>query len=384
MRTTRTRHVFFVGIDVDSLGGSQRVIHTLAQGLGGRGHRVEVVGIRTAPEPFRYHDEPTYEHTTLYPDTPAAAWHAKSLTERLSPTRNLSARRNKAARTEARAKLQARFDAVPEGFVVFGSPWAADWVLPLHWPQLKGIGQYHESFLQARTSENKDLILRHYPLMSKALFLSQGDADEFTRLRLPNAGVMPNPLSFYPDAVAPAGTRRVAAVGRLEGIKRLERLLWAFAEATRDAHQDWELHLMGDGPQEDYLRETAVELGIADRVIFRGRVSDMSRALREVDIVALSSEKEGRPMALAEAAACGVPVVSFDLSAGVRELVDDGVTGVLVPSGDMPALARALERLIADPELRCTYGKAAREHVRPYALEAVLDRWEDLFDEIDR
>ncbi|MET7299761.1 glycosyltransferase [Embleya sp. NPDC005575] len=384
MRTTRERHIFFVGIDVDSLGGSQRVIHTLAHGLGERGHHVRVVGIRTAPEPFTYHETPAYEHTTLYPNQPAAAWHAKSLGERLSPGRNLAARRNKAVREQARAKLQALFDGAPEGFVVFGSPWASDWVLPMHWPQLKGIGQYHESFLQAQTSENQGLILQNYPRLSKALFLSQGDADEFTRLRLPNAGVMPNPLSFFPDAVAPAGTRRVAAVGRLEGIKRLERLVWAFAKATKDAHQDWELHLMGDGPQEDFLRETAVESGIADRVIFRGRITDMSRALQEVDIVALTSEKEGRPMALAEAAACGVPVVSFDLSAGVRELVNDGVTGVLVPRGDMPALAGALERLIADPELRCTYGKAAREHVRPYALDAVLDRWEDLFDEIDR
>ncbi|MYW01603.1 glycosyltransferase [Streptomyces sp. SID3343] len=376
--------MFFVGIDVDSLGGSQRVIHTLAQGLGLRGHRVDVVGIRTSADPFPYNPDRAYTHTNLYPDQSAPAWHAKSIGERLSPARNLEARRSKAARSEARARLSERFAAVPDGFVIFGSPWAADWTLSLSWPHLKSIGQYHESFLQAKTSENKGLIQRHYPKLDKAVFLSQGDADEFVRLRLPNAGVMPNPLSFFPDTVADAGRRRVAAVGRLEAIKRTERLITAFATATRDGHQDWELHLVGDGPEEEFLRNKAAELGLGDRVVFRGRITDMPSLYEEIDILGLSSEKEGRPMALAEAAAFGVPAVSFDLSAGVRDLVVDGETGFLAPPGDVPGLARGLRTLMDDEQLRRSFGKAAREHVRPYALPSVLDRWEALFEEIDR
>jgi glycosyltransferase involved in cell wall biosynthesis len=101
-------------------------------------------------------------------------------------------------------------------------------------------------------------------------------------------------------------------------------------------------------------------------------------------VLALTSEREGRPMALAEAAGCGVPCVSFDLSAGVRELVDDGRTGTLVRPGDVAALAGALRQLADDAELRRRYGLAARAHVAPLELPVVLDRWERLFDEIDR
>lgn len=382
--STQPRNVFFVGIDVDSLGGSQRVLHTLAQGLGGRGHRVHVIGIRTAPEPFQYNAVPTYRHTTLYQKTPPPAWRASSLGERLNPARNIAARRNRAEREAARTKLTRLFSEVEDGFVVFGSPWAADWALSLEWKHLEGIGQYHESFLQAGTSENKALILRHYPQLAKALFLSAGDAEGFEQLRLPNAGVMPNPIGFFPDTVAETVGHRVGAVGRLEAIKRLDRLISAFAMATAEQHTDWELHLIGDGPEEELLRNHAADLGVADRVVFRGRVEDMPSIYREMSIIALSSEKEGRPMALAEAGACGVPSIAFDLSAGVRDLVRDGETGLLVRAGDVDALSGALAQLMADPELRSGYGKAARELVRPFSMDNVLDRWEALFEEIDR
>ncbi|MGA4540822.1 glycosyltransferase [Uniformispora flossi] len=370
-----------MGIDVDSLGGSQRVIHTLAQGLGGRGHRVEVIGIRTSPEPFPYNAAPAYAHTTLYPHQSTPAWKPGSLVERLNPKKNLQAHRARSEREAAQRLLTERFRSVPSGYVVFGSPWAADWALSLEWPHLQGIGQYHESFLQAQTSANRDLILRHYPHLEKALFLSAGDAAEFERLRLPNVGVMPNPLSFFPEAPAHRENHRIAAVGRLDPVKRLDRLIDAFASVAEDP---WELHLIGDGPEDGNLRKHAAERGVADRVVFRGRVDDMVREFEDVSILALSSDKEGRPMAIAEAAACGVTCVAFDLSAGVRELVDDGTTGILVPPGDVGGMAEGLRRLMADADLRRTQGAAAREHVRAYRLDAVLDRWEQLLDEIDR
>lgn len=377
------RNVFLVGIDVDSLGGSQRVLHTLAHGFAGRGHRVDLIGIRPSPEPHRYHDAPAYRHTTLYRTPSAPAWHARSLGERLNPVRLRRARAERDERLRARARLARRFDAVDDGYVIIGSPWAADWLTALNWPHLKGIGQYHESYLQARGSANLRLILRHYPRLEKAVFLSEGDAAAFRRHRLPNADVMPNPLPFHPGRPAPLDTRRIGAVGRLTAVKRLDRLLDAFAQGCARL-PDWELHLFGEGPLEQDLREQAARLGIGDRVRFRGTVTDMAAAYQELSVVALTSEREGRPMALAEASACGVPSVSFDLSAGVRELVEDGRTGTLVTPGDTAAFAAALRQLAEDAGLRERYGSAARDHVSALQLPAVLDRWEALFDEVDR
>ncbi|MEU5430355.1 glycosyltransferase [Streptomyces olivoreticuli] len=378
-----SRNLFLVGIDVDSMGGSQRVLHTLAQGFAERGHRVELIGIRPSPEPHVYTADPAYAHTVLHRSPAALPRPATSFAERLSPARTRAARAGRRERDLARGRLAARFAQVPDGLVIIGSPWAADWLDAVEWPHLKGIGQYHESFLQACASENLQLILRHYPALEKSVFLSEPDAAEFRRRRLPNATVLPNPLPFDPGPPAPLDTRRIGAVGRLEEVKRLDRLLDAFA-AAGTAEPGWELHCFGDGPLEPELRARAGRLGIGDRVRFRGSVRDMAAAYRELSVLALTSEREGRPMALAEASAVGVPCVSFDLSGGVRELIAHGRTGTLVPPGDTTAFAEALRQLMADAPLRSRYGRAARSHVAPLRLGEVLERWEELFAEIDR
>lgn len=381
--TGTPRNIFFVGIDVDSMGGSQRVLHTLAQGMGEQGHQVQLIGIRPAAEPFPYNRQPAYAHATLYPNPPAPAWRPRTLGERLSPSHRIDARRSKSDQVQAKELLAQKLGAVKDGYIVFGSPWAADWVMSLNWKHLKGIGQYHESFLQARTSANLGLIKRHYSLLDKTLVLSDGDATEFRSQRVPNVSVMPNPLPFYPDTAAPLDTRRIGAVGRLEAIKRVDRLIEAFAAAL-PGNPGWELHLFGDGPLEAELRAKAAALGVAEQVVFRGAAKDMQAAYRELSIVVISSEREGRPMALAEASASGVPCVSFDLSGGVRELVAHGVTGTLVTPGDTPALGTAMGELMGDGELRARYGAAAREHVAGLALPNVLGRWDSLFAEIER
>lgn len=383
-RTTgHSRNLFLVGIDVDSMGGSQRVLHTLAQGFAQRGHHVDLIGIRPSAEPYEYFREPAYRHTTLYSSPSAPPWQAQRLSERLSPARMRTARAARAEREEAKRKLTQQLASVDDGYVIIGSPWAVDWLASVEWSHLKGVGQYHESFVQAQGSAHLRLIRRHYPRLEKSVFLSEEDAAAFQRDRLPNATVMPNPLPFPSTAPAPLDTRRIGAVGRLEAVKRLDRLVDAFALACADL-PDWELHLFGDGSQEPALCEQAAQLGIGDRVRFRGSVSDMAAAYQELAVLALTSEREGRPMALAEAAGCGVPCVSFDLSAGVRELIDDGRTGTLVRPGDTAALADALRQLANDDELRRRYGLAAQSHVASLELPVVLNRWERLFDEIDR
>ncbi|MCC3772976.1 glycosyltransferase family 4 protein, partial [Streptomyces sp. UNOC14_S4] len=188
------RDLFLVGIDVDSMGGSQRVLHTLAQGFAERGHRVELVGIRPSAESHVHTADPAYRHLTLYRSPAAPYPQAVSVAERLSPARLRAARAARRERDKARARLAERFARVRDGFVVIGSPWAAAWLDEVERPHLKAIGQYHESFHQARATENLQLILRHYPALEKSLFLSEPDAAEFRRRRLPNAAVMPNPL----------------------------------------------------------------------------------------------------------------------------------------------------------------------------------------------
>ena len=108
----------------------------------------------------------------------------------------------------------------------------------------------------------------------------------------------------------------------------------------------------------------------------RGDVPDL---LARADVFVLASRSEGAPISILEAMAAGLPVVASDVG-GVGELVVDGATGLLVPAGDPAALAAALERLLADPELRRRLGAAGRERARErFDLRAARDAHVSLY-----
>ena len=161
---------------------------------------------------------------------------------------------------------------------------------------------------------------------------------------------------------------RVVCVGRLRAVKGQSFLLEACRLlAARGVAV--ECHLVGDGPDRTALAARARAAGLDGRVRFHGwRTSaEVATLLQAADVAAVpSAPSEGRlegiPLALMEAMATGVPVVASRL-AGIPELVDDGVTGLLTPPGDPVALAGALERLWRDPAERARLGRAGRRRV---------------------
>jgi glycosyltransferase involved in cell wall biosynthesis len=133
--------------------------------------------------------------------------------------------------------------------------------------------------------------------------------------------------------------------------------LEAFARLGRD---EWQLVFVGDGPMRRGLEARASELGITGRVRFLGTRTDIPQLLAESAIVVRPSLTEGRSLAILEAMATGACVVASDITPN-RELIDDGVTGVLTPVGRPDLLAQALRRLVADESRRSAIGNAARE-----------------------
>jgi glycosyltransferase involved in cell wall biosynthesis len=169
---------------------------------------------------------------------------------------------------------------------------------------------------------------------------------------------------FEPAAALPkAGALRVLCLGRLIERKGQRTLLEAVAELA-DRGVAIDLTVAGDGPSRPQLERLAAGLGIGDRVRFTGVVGqDEALALyRGADAFCLPSLAEGLPVVLAEAMACGLPVVTTRIDA-IPELVADGDNGLLVAPGDPAALADALARLAADPALRERLGAAGRETV---------------------
>lgn len=180
------------------------------------------------------------------------------------------------------------------------------------------------------------------------------------------------------DRAAPEpGPLRVVCTGTLHAVKGQAQLIEA---CRRLAARGVELHcdLIGDGPDRSRLERLVRDAGLGDRVRFRGACTRdaVARVLRAAHVCVVPSvptrdgRREGIPVALMEAAASGVPVVASALS-GIPEAIDDGVEGFLVPPGDPQALADAIGRLAADPDLRCRLGAAARRRMaREFSLEA--------------
>jgi glycosyltransferase involved in cell wall biosynthesis len=169
------------------------------------------------------------------------------------------------------------------------------------------------------------------------------------------------------------------SVGRLEPVKDHALLLRAFAMLPKRAA----LAIAGSGALEGSLRELARDLAIAERVHFVGFQPDVRRWVQAADGVVLTSRWEGLPLNLLEAGACAVPCVATDV-AGVRDVVEDGATGLLAEARSPDAVAAQMRRLMEMPrEERAGMGERARRRVVDrFGLERVLDGWERLYGEL--
>ena len=153
----------------------------------------------------------------------------------------------------------------------------------------------------------------------------------------------------------------LTCVARLIRRKGHLQLLDAFAKVLSDGNNDgnktMELWLVGDGPMADEIRERIHTLGLEDRVWMAGERLDVSSILKESDAFTLASTHEGLGLVLLEAMACRLPVLATE-AGGMPELVQDGITGRLVPVDDPEALAAAVYELASHPERREQWGEA--------------------------
>jgi glycosyltransferase involved in cell wall biosynthesis len=193
---------------------------------------------------------------------------------------------------------------------------------------------------------------------------------------------VPNPLVFkngngHAHPAKPSPQPLILNVGRLVRDKAQDVLLDAFA-LLGDEFKEWRVGIVGDGRHEGALRKQAARLGISDRVDWHGVVGDPYAFYRSATIFALPSRVEGMSNALLEAMSCGLPVIVSDGAPGPLELVEDDVTGLVVPVNDSSALAAALRRLATDEPLRKRLGEAARARVSEYELTHALAAWESV------
>ncbi|MFW6202292.1 MAG: glycosyltransferase family 4 protein, partial [Gemmatimonadota bacterium] len=198
--------------------------------------------------------------------------------------------------------------------------------------------------------------------------------------------VIPNGVDtsrYSPDStVARFDEPTLLYLGRLKRYKRVDLILRAVAR-LRDRGCGVRLVVAGQGDRADALRRLRSELGLDGRVEMPGFVDDAEklRLYRRAWVHVLTSPKEGWGITNLEAAACGTPTVASD-SPGLRESVVHGETGLLVPHGDVDALADALERLIVDAAFRARLGTGARAFAERFSWERAIDDTERHLTEV--
>lgn len=357
-------------IDALATGGAQRVITHLAEGLARRGHSVTLTTLNPSIPDF-YAIPPGVERASV----PLAGGPHRWFNLRLQLRRFTALR--KCLRAQAPDIIISFIDTtniLSLAMFPCGKPpvIACERINP----DYNGIGPHWR-------------LLRRllYPRAAKVVMLTE-DALVWAQARLPrwNATAIPNPV--LPPVFSERTQRpeffskpfNLVALGRLNRQKGFDLLIRAFAGLAA-RHPQWQLTIIGEGPERAALENMVRGSGLEGRVILPGASENPADILRYSDMFVLPSRYEGFPNALTEAMACGLPAVSFDCPSGPAAIVRSGIDGLLVPAEDVGALETALEALMSDENRRKGMALKAAEVIHRFDLRDYLDTWEALLGE---
>lgn len=374
---------------LDLAGGVERFVCTLANHLASQGFATALGSVDTL------------RGAVAYPLDPAV----RLLTGRSASSRRVPSvhRRAGAIRAWALLRDQWRIGRALAGLiraerpdvVVLNGLTTACSVLLLHPGCARRTICCDHNHFGARSRPWRWLRRRLYPRVAALVSLTEADAPRFRALN-PRTEVIANASSLGLQAApgevqsfqAPPGEAPsqglpplVLAIGRCVEQKGLDLLLQAWQQLRqRPSPPPCRLRIVGDGPLREALMAEGRRLGIEGSVEWSPPTRDIERHYREAAVFVLPSRYEGLPLALLEAQAMGLPAVAFDCPTGPAEVIDSGTgssgTGLVVPAGDVAALAEALAVLLAQPALRERMGRAARQRSREhFGLARHLDRW---------
>ena len=206
----------------------------------------------------------------------------------------------------------------------------------------------------------------------------------FSKHILEKSRIIPNPLSkeyMDMDDVPVDRKKTIVNVGKLDAQKNQRLLISAFEKIATD-YPDWTLHIYGEGELRKELTQLIDESGLSGRVVLEGNQADLKDKIKDAGIFVLSSDYEGMPNALIEAMALGIPSISTDCPCGgPRFLIEDGVSGRLVPVNNEKALSVAMTEYISDRAKAETAGEDAKKIKKLLDPDLINGRWVDYIEE---
>lgn len=225
-------------------------------------------------------------------------------------------------------------------------------------------------------------LLENTDALDTVVALTHAQSDDIARrYGVKNLTVINHPTPPLPDVTVEREPGLLVAVTRLDQQKRLDHAIRAFGIAAKKV-PDARFDIYGKGAEASMLKSLVRELGLSDRVKFRGFTSRPLEKFAGATATVLSSWFEGMPLVLNEAMGVGTPFVSYDLNYGPSEVIRHEVDGLLVPVRDIEALAEAMVRVLGDPEFAASLGKQARAVTERFSAERWTKEWIQLFEQL--
>ncbi len=339
-------------------GGAERVVSTLANSLSDMGYHVSIVMVANRNLKYELADS----IQLLYLDC------VKDLSKNVLVRWPLRLKKIRAAIRELKPDVVISFMAETNIDVCLAS-------MGLKVPVI--VSERNDPAIDP-ASRAKQLLRRFAYLRAQGFVFQTPDARDYFSPRIREAGtIILNPLTArIPAAFDGPRDRRIAAVGRLNKQKNYPLLLQAFSDFSRE-YPGFTLEIYGQGNLEAQIAAEISRLGLEGSVILKGFCANVHEAIASAAFYVMSSDFEGMPNALIEAMALGLPSICTDCPCGgPRMLIEDGVSGLLVPIRDAGALAKAMKRMAADPEAAARMGKNAQAVRERVDVSTITDQWE--------
>lgn len=222
-------------------------------------------------------------------------------------------------------------------------------------------------------------ILKSLAYCDCVVTLTHGDVAFWTKYTS-RIKVIPNLLTVEPKQVNDYNIKRVICAGRYAPQKGYDLLIKAW-QIVNSRFSDWHLYIYGNGNRQPF-QDLVNRYGLNENVHLMEATPHIVDEFAKSSIYVMSSRFEGFGLVLAEAMACGLPCVSFDCPHGPRDIITDGEDGILVENGNIEALSKAIEQLIADENLRRSMGEKAIINVARYDSSNIMNRWDELFSSL--
>lgn len=225
---------------------------------------------------------------------------------------------------------------------------------------------------------------RHYQVLTsvsdRVVLLSQHDVREYPCSGRDKLCSIPNPVTLGASSPVADKEKLVLFVGRMSYAPKRPDYFLRVWKKIQDVCPDWRAEILGGGPCLAYFEELATKLGV-ERVRFRGFV-DPTEYYRRASVICMTSTYEGFGLVLLEAQKMSCVPIAFDSYGAVRDIVEDGNNGYLVPPFDLDLYAEKLKSLMADHSLRESMANQGAATLRKFAVDKVVPLWLDLLNKI--